>query len=61
MVYNDYDSIFNKLLEIANESAIHMKNIHVLQTEIYKFLNFKIFFKKGLPIVLKKPKIFNHQ
>ena len=39
VVYNDYDSSFNELLEKANESTIHIKNIHILMTEIYKFLN----------------------
>ena len=38
VVYNDYDSSFNELLEKANENTIHIKNIHILMTEIYKLL-----------------------
>ena len=30
MVYNDYGSSFNKLLEMVHENAIHIKNIHIL-------------------------------
>ena len=37
VVYNDYDSIFNELLKMANEKTIHIKNI--LMTDIHKFLN----------------------
>ena len=37
--YNDYDSSFSELLEMSNESTIHIKNIKVLITEIYKFLD----------------------
>ena len=37
--YNDCDSSFSELLEMSNESTIHIKNIKVLITEIYKFLN----------------------
>ena len=36
MAYNDYDSSFNELNEIyiyTNEN-IHIKNIHILMTEI---------------------------
>ena len=39
VVYNDYGSSFTKPLEIANENTVHIKNIHILMTEIYKFLN----------------------
>ena len=39
VVYNDYDSSYNELLEKANENTIHIKNIHILMTEIYKLLN----------------------
>ena len=60
VVYNDYDSSFNELLEIANENTIHIANIHILMTEIYKFLNglsppiiSKIFRKKYCPYSLK--------
>ena len=37
--YNDYDSSFPELLEMSNESTVCIKNIQVLMTEIYKFLN----------------------
>ena len=39
VVYNDYNSSFSELLEIANGNTIHIKNIHILMAEIYKFLN----------------------
>ena len=38
IIYCDYDSSFSELLEMSNESAIHIKNINVLTAEIYKFL-----------------------
>ena len=38
VVYHDYDSSFNGLLEIANKNTIHINYIHILMTEIYKFL-----------------------
>ena len=63
VVYNGYDSIFNVLLEIANENTIHIKNIHVLMTEIYKFLNglfppimSEILKKKDCPYSLRNPR-----
>ena len=31
--------VFFELLEISNKSTIHIKNIKVIMTEIYKFLN----------------------
>ena len=31
--------VSKKPLEIANENTTHIKNIHFLMTEIYKFLN----------------------
>ena len=37
--YNDYDSSFPELLEMSNESTVCIKNIQVLMTEIYKFLD----------------------
>ena len=67
VVYNGYDSSFNELPEIANENNIHIKNIHILKTEIYKFLNglsppiMNKILKKGLPIIIEKPKIINNQ
>ena len=39
MIYNNYDSSSFGLLEISNESTIHIKSIKVLMTEINKFLN----------------------
>ena len=66
-VCNDYDYSFNELFEKANRN-IHIKNTHILMTEIYKFLNglsppimSKVSKKKGLPILFKKPKIINNQ
>ena len=32
MVYHDYHSSFNELLEMANDNTIHIKNIHTLMT-----------------------------
>ena len=34
-----YDSRFSELLEMSNESTIHIKNIEVLTTETIKLLN----------------------
>ena len=39
VTYNDYYLIFSELLEMFNKSTIPIKNIKVLVTEIYKFLN----------------------
>ena len=39
ITYNDYDSSFPELFEMSNESTVHIRNIKVLMTEIYKFLN----------------------
>ena len=63
VVYNYYDSSFNKHLEIANENTIHVKNIYILITEIYKILHglsptmsdvFKK--KKDCPYSLRNPR-----
>ena len=35
---NAYDFSFNDLREMTNENTIHIKNIHILMTEIHKFL-----------------------
>ena len=63
VVHNDYDSSCNELLEIANENTIHTKNIHILMTEIYKFLNglsppimSEIFKKRDCPYSLRNPR-----
>ena len=37
--YNCFNSSFSQLLEMANESIIHIKNLKFLLTEVYKFLN----------------------
>ena len=63
VVYNDYDSSFNEILEKANENTIHIKNTHILMREIYKFLNglsppimSKIFKRKNCPYSLRNPR-----
>ena len=66
VVYNNYDSSFNNLFEMEKENIIHIKNIHLLMTKIYKFLNdlsppiMRKIFKKILPIFLEKFKIINN-
>ena len=67
MAYNDYDSSFNELLEMEKENIIHIKNrknIHILMTEIYKFLNGlspplmgETFLKKYSLYSLRNPKL----
>ena len=39
IAYNDFNSSFSELLEMANESTIHIRNLKFLLTEVYKFLN----------------------
>ena len=39
IAYNDFNPNFSELLEIANESTIHIRNLKCLLTEVYKFLN----------------------
>ena len=39
LIYNDYDQGFSELLEMSNETTIHIKNIKVLITDIYTFSN----------------------
>ena len=39
IVYNNYGSSFNELLQIANEKTMHIKNINFIMTENYNFLN----------------------
>ena len=61
MIYNDYDSSFNELLEMANENTIHIKNMHILiMTDIFKLLSglsppiiSQIFKKKDCPYPLR--------
>ena len=39
ITYNNFNSSFSKLLEMANESTIHIRNLKFLVAEVYKFLN----------------------
>ena len=39
LVYNDYHSTFDELLERDNSVSVHTKNLQFLATEIYKFKN----------------------
>ena len=39
IAYNSFNSSFSELLEMANESIIHIRNLNFLLTEVYKFLN----------------------
>ena len=39
IVYNDKQSSFNELLEKYGSVLIHMRNIQILATEIYKLVN----------------------
>ena len=39
IVYNDKQSSFNKLLEKDGSVSIHMRNIQILATEMYKLVN----------------------
>ena len=62
-VCNDYDYSFNELFEKANRNIIHIKNTHILMTEIYKFLNglsppimSKVSKKKDCPYSLRNPR-----
>ena len=35
IVYNDFNSSFSELLEMANESTIHIRNLKFLLTEVF--------------------------
>ena len=37
VVYNDYDSSFNEIREMAIENTIHIKNIHILMKKSMNF------------------------
>ena len=37
--YNDFNSSFSEVLEMTNESTIHVRNLKFLLAELYKFLN----------------------
>ena len=39
MAYNYFNSSFSELLEMTNESTIHIRNSKFLLTDVYKFLN----------------------
>ena len=39
IIYNDNTSSFTDLLEIDNSVSVHHRNIQVLATELYKFVN----------------------
>ena len=39
IIYNDITSSFTDLLEIDNSVSVHHRNIQVLATELYKFVN----------------------
>ena len=39
LIYNDYQSTFQELLDKDNSVSIHYRNIRTLATEIYKFVN----------------------
>ena len=39
IIYNDNTSTFTDLLEIDNSISMHHRNIQVLATELYKFVN----------------------
>ena len=39
IIYNDNTSSFTDLLEIDNPVSVHHRNIQVLATELYKFVN----------------------
>ena len=39
ITYSDHSSSFSELLEMANESTIHIRSLKFLFTEAYKFLN----------------------
>ena len=36
IVYNDYESSFQELLELDNSVSIHHRNIHLLVIELFK-------------------------
>ena len=39
IIYNDNTSFFTDLLKIDNSVSVHHRNIQVLATELYKFVN----------------------
>ena len=64
IAYNDFNSSFSELLEMANESTIHIRNLKFLLTEVYKFLNGlsppimnEVFQTNDCPYDLRNPRI----
>ena len=62
IAYNDFNSSFSELLEMANESTIHIRNLKSLLTEVYKSLNGlsppvmnEVFQTNDCPYGLRKP------
>ena len=47
IAYNDFNSSFSELLEMANENTIHIRNLKFFLTEVYKFLNGEWFYVFG--------------
>ena len=39
IVYNDYESLFQDLLELNNSVSNHHRNIHLLAIEVFKIKN----------------------
>ena len=64
IAYSDFNSSFSELLEMANESTIHIRNLKFLLTEVYKFLNGlsppimnEVFQTNDCPYDLRNPRI----
>ena len=64
IAYNDFNSSFSELLEMANESTIHIRNLKFLLSEVYKFLNRlyppvmnEVFQTNDSPYDLRNPRI----
>ena len=64
IAYSDFNSSFSELLEMANESTIHIRNLKFLRTKVYKFLNGlspaimnEVFQTNDCPYDLRNPRI----
>ena len=64
IAYNDFNSGFSELLEMANESTIRIRNLKFLLTEVYKFFNGlsppimnEVFQTNDCPSDLRNPRI----
>ena len=62
--FNNFNSSFSELLEMANESTIHIRNLKSLLTEVYKSLNGlsppvmnEVFQTNDCPYDLRNPRI----